>query len=110
MESNRRRPFATGSAAKAADAADLHRRRRRHHHHGNHHLLTTRHALSRRYSCPLRPADDRTQTEAGLKTTAAGTHQDESQDVSTLLSVVENLFHNLLVRCGCVSCFFVYVM
>ena len=59
----------------------------------------------RRYSfppwpvpCPSTEQDD-TRTEARLTTPSGEQHQEMSHEMSTLLSAVENLLRNLLVRC-----------
>jgi len=64
---------------------------------------------SRRYSCPPRSVlspftdDDDTQTETRFTMTSGERYQrrEDSQEMTVMLSAVENLLHNLLVRYGC---------
>jgi len=62
-------------------------------------------SCSRRYSCPPRSTTPRSfaetndcQTEEKSTTNSGDRHPDESEDISTLLSAVEDLLHDLLVR------------
>jgi len=93
-ESTRPRLFGTGCAQDAEHQ----------HHHHHHHSVLRHQSSSRRNSGPpcstLRPSTDHSgpRTEETSTTNSDRRHQHDSQEMSTLLSAVENLLHRALVR------------
>ena len=73
-----------------------------HHHHHNS-LLRPQSSSSRRSSCPptSAPCPSTERSHNRLTPNDGEQHHDESEEMSTLLSAVENLLHKLLVRSVC---------